>query len=418
MSIIINNKEDKLTLNVVDNTGVIDHIPAAVYTVSVNPMTGTVNLHKDVKRFNVPERIYGKSHPKRLSMIMDEFKSRESSLGVILHGLKGSGKSLLAESIANNALVMDVPVFKIDDSISANVLTFIASVAGSCVFYFDEYSKYYHKEEHQNEMLTFFSNSAFKKVLFLVCDNTLTRFSEYLIDRPGRFLFRIKYRGIERDAVEEICKINALSDDFTNEIISFALNVELSVDVINTLVRFAKRCDSLNELREYYSVLNIPAKKFSKLTVGRLEPLEHKSDFSNTLISKNSSIEEYAIVGKRIKDDTVFDLYKVSIDENSDNEPMLSLVESKTMSYMEIAEKHEHVHTSESYVRFSNFFARLNITSTDADLGDTYVLIDTRADTVDSISKKAKYLKERIQERDRFHRGPVDSVYAQVQSRG
>lgn len=81
-------------IRLVDNTGVfLDTLPLGNYV--VKELRGMYYLTK-TDDFILPERFYGK-HSRHMRRIMKTFDGRDASMGVMLSGIKGSGKSLLAK---------------------------------------------------------------------------------------------------------------------------------------------------------------------------------------------------------------------------------------------------------------------------------------------------------------------------------
>lgn len=188
-------------------------IPAAVYSVVVTDDDDIV-LTERVKQYTLPVKIYGISHKRNLRIAGQQYEERTArglNTGMMITGFKGSGKTLLAEAVANEMIARDRPVFYINQQLSLETLTTLAKYASPCMFLFDEFEKVYaisgeddvdadHKV--QNKLLTFFSTTEFGGVLSALVSND--GLSRLLRHRPQRMLLNLYYGEDTRDRDFEV----------------------------------------------------------------------------------------------------------------------------------------------------------------------------------------------------------------------
>ena len=90
-----------------------DRLPAKVYTVCFDKMTGFyLNEHTE---FNINEKIYG-VHLAKVDKVIASFGKFERSLGVILSGDKGIGKSLFAKLVCIREEVCNCLIWRQQDA--------------------------------------------------------------------------------------------------------------------------------------------------------------------------------------------------------------------------------------------------------------------------------------------------------------
>ena len=208
-------------------------------------------LKKDMDRFELPERIYG-STPSRAVKIKNTFDSRDGTTGVLLTGLKGSGKTFLMKYLANECIDDGVPVITINEPYSGNdFITFINSV-GPCVIIFDEFAKVYKNHnpngeysDGQEALLTLFDGVASSKKLIMLSENNYWDVSSLYKNRPSRVYYSYKYEKLEKALVDEYCEANLENQDFIKPIsVMSSKSLEFSFDVLQSVIEECNRYPS------------------------------------------------------------------------------------------------------------------------------------------------------------------------------
>lgn len=261
-TVTLQDYNQHIRISPVNLSNILDHVPAKVYNVTVDPQNGDIILVKDRKKFDVKKKIFGKAkdYEKRL---INDFKETEKSLGAILSGPKGSGKSMMTERVANYFIQIGMPVLYIDQKLPVNLLKAAIKIASPCVVIFDEFEKNYSHfgsdEGHishgdQDGMLNFFSDSSYNKVLFMITVNDIRNLSEYFIDRPGRFKYHFKFNNLSATAVTEISDDYKLNKWQTSILGKLAYRV--SYDALLVIAKVLKKSKTLLDFNREISVLN------------------------------------------------------------------------------------------------------------------------------------------------------------------
>lgn len=206
-------------------------------------MTGQY-LVRSMDKFDIPDKIYGDT-PKRSDKIKRTFDSRDGTTGVLLTGLKGSGKTLLMKHLANKCIEDGIPVITINEPNSgADFMTFINNL-GPCVLIFDEFAKNYRRnggDQGQEALLTLFDGVASSKKLILLSENNYWDVSDLYKNRPSRIYYSYKYEKLEKSLVEEYCEANVVNKDFVPNIISMSnKTLEFSFDVLQSVIEECNR---------------------------------------------------------------------------------------------------------------------------------------------------------------------------------
>lgn len=77
---------------------IINGLPLGTYIVKKNPDTGEMFLKKTVD-LEVSKKVYG-NMPQKVDRILNTFREREYNTGIMLSGVKGSGKTFMAKSLS------------------------------------------------------------------------------------------------------------------------------------------------------------------------------------------------------------------------------------------------------------------------------------------------------------------------------
>lgn len=223
-----------------DGLRTFDRLPAGFYEVEFSQFKGFyLSKHQDIA---VTEKIYGK-HLAKVDKVMRAFTSTHRNLGVILSGKKGIGKSVFAKLLSVKAVEGDLPVILVN-KFTPGIASYIESIEQECVVMFDEYDKTFGGVEKaegqagaQAEMLSLFDGMAQGKKLFVITCNELHRLSEYLVNRPGRFHYHIRFESPSEDEIREYLT-DSLDAQYHGEIakvVAFSKKIDLNYDCLRAI---------------------------------------------------------------------------------------------------------------------------------------------------------------------------------------
>jgi SpoVK/Ycf46/Vps4 family AAA+-type ATPase len=226
-------------------------VPLGVYF--LKQAQGTVFLQKDCDSFELPEKVYGSVEAKTRK-VLTSYIHATTSMGVMLTGTKGSGKSLQMKHIANTALEeLKLPIIMITEPISGAAFQKFMDSIGEAVVLMDEFGKIFPAEVEeydpanqdtvsQNSLLSFFDGVNTQKRIIILTENDTNKINEFIKERPGRVLYHWEYERLEEDTLEEYCEYHLndkdkyLSDikDFYSQATSFTIDtIKAIVDQCN-----------------------------------------------------------------------------------------------------------------------------------------------------------------------------------------
>lgn len=222
-----------------DDLQTFDKLPAGTYKIQFAPMAGF--YFEQVDDFTmIEEKIYG-NHMEKISKVLNSYQSVNRSLGIILSGDKGMGKSLFTQLLSAEVIKLGLPVIMVSQPYPG-VADFIDSIDQECLVMFDEFEKVFSKQgdkgESQDSLLGLFDGTSQKKRLYVVTVNRLSQVSEYMVSRPGRFHYHIRFDYPSANEIEVYLK-DKVKPEYHGEIkhvIAFANRVKLNYDRLRAIV--------------------------------------------------------------------------------------------------------------------------------------------------------------------------------------
>lgn len=191
--------------------------PLGTYRVGFSPKEGFSLVRIDDLTVGA-ERVYG-GRDKKVAKIFRSYARSERSLGVMLSGDKGIGKSLFLRMVAEAAREQQLPVVVVSED-HDGVADFLDSL-DECLIVFDEFEKTFPAGRHgrsdghnrQNQFLSLFDGLSSVKRIYCLSVNDIADVSTYLVNRPGRFHYHLRFDYPGPDEVRQYLADQAPSAD-------------------------------------------------------------------------------------------------------------------------------------------------------------------------------------------------------------
>lgn len=226
-----------------DSVRTFDRLPTKTYTVEYEPRKGCFLVEH--APLVVTEKAYGVQESK-VEKVMNGFERFERSLGVILSGEKGIGKTMFAKKLCMRALEGGVPIILVEEY-HPGLVRFIEKIEQECVVFFDEFEKTFgayreddddeQEENDQAKLLSLFDGTAGGKKLYVITCNDLYGLNDCLLNRPGRFHYHFRFDHPSDREIEEYMsdKLEKAYHGEIPKIVDFAKRMRLSYDCLRAI---------------------------------------------------------------------------------------------------------------------------------------------------------------------------------------
>jgi len=237
----------------------LEALRPAVYEIVLTD-TG-VKLFTLQDKFLVSERKFG-DHNEFRKVLTEDYDRVGPSVGVILIGIKGSGKTMLAEDVCNHYLKLGLPVFRVNTILPLSVLELVSAAAGPAVWYFDEFGKVYREDKdnsNRDDLLGFFGSASRLGSLYLVTANHDNELSNFMVHRPGRFRYSFSFHTPNLEQLDEVFNHYMVDEELRPMLRAWVSQNDVSYDVLCSVLPVIRGCKTRKEVYDKARIFNIPS---------------------------------------------------------------------------------------------------------------------------------------------------------------
>jgi hypothetical protein len=239
-------------------------LPVGTYRTRFNPREG-FSLQRMDDLYVGDETIYG-GRDAKVEKVFASYERTDRSLGVMLSGDKGQGKSLFVRMVAERAIEEEIPVVLVTED--ADGLAEFLDTLDECLIIFDEFEKTFPMgskrdasdgRNRQHQFLGLFDGISMVKRMYCLTVNGVDDVSTYIVNRPGRFHYHIRFDYLKPADVREYLTDNApdASPEEIENAALFSRRVKLNYDHLRSIAFELNHGDA--KFAEVIADLNIKA---------------------------------------------------------------------------------------------------------------------------------------------------------------
>jgi len=186
--------------------------------------------------YETPKKLYG-SILKNANHFWKAYTNSLTSMGVMLVGASGAGKTIMSDLLSNIAISNNMPVVIVSNlEADIELIRYLDSL-GDVMIVMDEFAKVFNYTL-QEKMLTMLSSLGGGKKFFIITENNPRHISEYIRDRPGRMRYRIDFGRVTLDVVNEYCGDHNVRPEFMTGLIEkYNESLVFSFDHLKAIVQ-------------------------------------------------------------------------------------------------------------------------------------------------------------------------------------
>jgi SpoVK/Ycf46/Vps4 family AAA+-type ATPase len=153
------------------------------------------------KEFTFDFKVYGIEHD-FIEHVIKAYENTSGNFGVLLNGIRGTGKSVTAKILANK---LDLPVIIVKSMGEQNqsMIEWFADFNFDCIFLFDEFEKNFsEKDSSILQIMDGIYTSEYRRIFLLTTNQTTI--NENLISRPSRLRYIKEFANLDSKVVKEL----------------------------------------------------------------------------------------------------------------------------------------------------------------------------------------------------------------------
>lgn len=184
--------------------------------------------------FNLPHKVYG-SYNRDADHMLGYFLNNKKSVGVLITGNTGSGKSLTCKLLCNKAIAKGFPVIMVNGmNITKDIIQYLSTL-DNCVIFLDEFGKLTSRD-NQAILLQMLTDTN-KRIFWLFANKNKYEIHQEFFNRTERIRYYLEYGKITKDVITEYCKDNHVESKFVDLILTkYNFLSEFSFDQLQGLI--------------------------------------------------------------------------------------------------------------------------------------------------------------------------------------
>lgn len=255
------------------NMKVNPKLPAKTFSIMFGDMRGY--YLKEEPNLVVKEKLYG-PHTQNVETIIEGYQKSDRSIGAIFSGAKGLGKSISMRYLTSRMIELGYPIILVNKYMP-DLSEFIKGIEQDCVLVFDEFDKIFNderteesqdsraatplhygkkfktKQTKQEELLGLFDGLNSNKFLFIITCNKVDELSQYLLNRPGRFHYHVRFGYPEVDEARVYLEDNIKKEywDQIEDVLTYVKKVDVNYDGLRSI------CFEINLGRKFNDIIKL-----------------------------------------------------------------------------------------------------------------------------------------------------------------
>ena len=219
------------TFSIDEVTSQVDKLPVGVYKLQFNEIISKFYLTLISEKFEFPYKLYN-TETKFVNRVKKTWDNTTGNMGILLNGIKGTGKTVTAEQICNN---MNQPVIIVSQNYKG-LTNFLNEFQQDITVFIDEYDKIF---ERSGSLLTVM-DGALKtnaRIMFLLTSNDQW-IEKNMLQRPSRIRYIKQYGDLPLNAIMDVVDDMLVHPHHRKRTIEMIANMPIiTMDLVKSVIQ-------------------------------------------------------------------------------------------------------------------------------------------------------------------------------------
>jgi hypothetical protein len=203
-------------------------LPTAVFLLCQDAF-GNKFLQRLEDQFQFNYKMYG-LETALIDRVLKTFKNTNGNLGILLNGIKGTGKTVTSKIICNE---LQMPTILLDSNLPDGHL-YLNDIPQDITIFIDEYEKIFNEDADMLTIMDGAFNSTHRRMFVLTTNKLYV--NENLIQRPGRIRYLKTFKDLDINIITEIVNDVVIHKHLIADTIRFVSALELiTVDIVKAV---------------------------------------------------------------------------------------------------------------------------------------------------------------------------------------
>lgn len=192
---------------------------------------GKSYLEKLEDEFTFDYKLYGLESG-LINRVVKTYNHKTGNIGILLNGVKGTGKSVTAKLLCNK---LQQPTILVTEYTYNEAILMMASIQQNITIFIDEYEKIFGDKSELLSIMDGALNSTHRR-MFLLTTNTLY-VNDNLIDRPSRIRYKKTFGNLTLSVLTEVVDDRLKQKELRQQTIDFLSTLNtITIDSVNAVI--------------------------------------------------------------------------------------------------------------------------------------------------------------------------------------
>lgn len=213
-----------------DITAQVPQLPIGIYSINSDAF-GNLSLELRSNEFTFAHKVYGKDSI-FINRVLKTYHNTTSNLGVLLNGIKGTGKSVSAKLLCNQ---LQMPVIMVDSDYD-NLVSFLTAIPQDVVVMLDEYEKIFGDSGKLLGVMDGIDASRYRRTFILTTNESYI--NNNMLNRPSRLRYIKNYGNLDISIVREIIDDILIYPEFEDDLIMILKDMtHITIDLVISIIK-------------------------------------------------------------------------------------------------------------------------------------------------------------------------------------